>query len=176
MEPDILKNTFTTLYEAESDSVYRFCLFRTSDKDVALDLMQDTFMRFWDALSQGEREIQNERALLFAIARNSIIDWYRKKKSLSLEALAEQSEVDVEVFLGTTEGDAIEMEFEAKQLMEKIQKLEPLQQQVVYLRYVEDLGPKEIAEIVGESVNVVSVRIHRGIQQLRKIAGYDEKI
>lgn len=174
MESDFLKNKFTVLYEAESDAIYRFCLFRTSDKEVALDLMQDTFMRFWDTLSQGKRDIQNERAFLFTVARNCIIDWYRKKKSLSLDALAEKINVDAEVFLGTT-GDAIETEVEAKQLMEKIQKLDPSYQQVVYLRYVEGLGPKEIAGIVEESVNVVSVRIHRGIQQLRKIAGYDEK-
>lgn len=174
MESDILKK-FIRLYDDESASVYRFCVLRTSDKDAAVDLMQDTFMRYWDVLSRGEKQVRNDRAFLFAIARNRLIDWYRKKKSLSLDSLAEGSNADAEVFADTAHQDDIEMGYEAKFLMEKMRELDPLYQQAVYLRFVEDLAPKDIANIIGESANVVSVRIHRGIQQLRKLAGYDEK-
>ncbi|MFA6278709.1 MAG: sigma-70 family RNA polymerase sigma factor [Candidatus Paceibacterota bacterium] len=176
MEQDISKNQFIQLYTNESDAIYRFCLLRTSDKDVAVDLMQDTFMRFWNVLSQGEKKVENKRAFLFTVARNSIIDWYRKKKTLSLDALAEGSETDAETFMpvGQKKED-IEMTHEAKFLLERIRELDPLYQQVVYLRFVEGLGPKDIAEIIGESANVVSVRINRGLQQLRKVAGYDEE-
>ena len=176
MEPDTLKNQFNQLYTDESDAIYRFCLLRVSDKEVALDSMQDTFMRFWDVLLRGEKKVENERAFLFTIARNSIIDWYRKKKTLSLDALAENAEADVESFMpaGQGRGD-LEMAHEATYLMDKIRELEPSYQQVVYLRYVEGLGPKDIAGIVGESENAISVRLNRGIKQLRMIAGYDEK-
>ena len=175
MESDILKNKFIRIYNDESSSIFRFCFLRTSDKEVAIDLMQDTFMRFWNSLSRGGKEIRNERAFLFAIARNSITDWYRKKRTLSLESLAENSEMDVEAFMNTPQKEEIEMAHEAKFLMEKICELDPLYQHVIYFRFVEGLGPKEIAEILGESMNVVSVRIHRGIKQLRSVAGYDEK-
>lgn len=175
MDQDIPKKQITTLYANESDAIFRFCFFRTSDKEVALDLTQDTFVRFWDVLSRGEQKIENERAFLFTIARNLITDWYRKKKTLSLDALAEKADSDVELFmLDTAPREDIELQHEARYLLERLQELEPLYQQVVYLRYVEDLKPKEIAEILGESVNSISVRIHRGIKQLRKIAGYDE--
>lgn len=175
MDSDI-KNQFIALYNEESDSIFRFCLLRTSDRDVALDLMQDTFLRFWDAFSQGKQRIQNKKAFLFAIARNGIIDWYRKKKSLSLDALAEDAEVNVEVFMDRSTGDRedIEMGHEARFLLEKIREIDTRYQQAVYLRYVEDLGPKEIAEVLGESVNIVSVHIYRGLKQLKKIAGYDD--
>ncbi|MBI2025628.1 RNA polymerase sigma factor [Candidatus Kaiserbacteria bacterium] len=175
MESDTIKNKFINLYHNESDSVFRFCLLRTSDAEVAVDIMQDTFMRFWNALSRGGKEIRNERAFLFSIARNGIIDWYRKKKPVSLESLAEEAETDAEAFMDTAQKEDIEMEHEAKLLMEKIRELEPLYQQAVYLRFVEDFRPKEIAEILGETTNAVSVRIHRGVRQLRKLAGYDEK-
>jgi len=175
MEPDTIKNKFIRIYDDESDSIYRFCLLRTSDKDVAVDLMQDTFMRFWDVLSREGSGIQNMRAFLFTIARNSIIDWYRKKKSLSLDALTEgEGGMDVERFLDMPQRNDLEMAHEAKFLMEKIREIDSHYQQVVYLRFVEGLEPREIADIIGESANVVSVRIHRGIKQLRKITGYDE--
>lgn len=174
MTSDILKKQFTKLYTEESDSIYRFCLLRTSDKEVAIDVMQDTFVRFWEALSRGDEEIRNGRALLFTIARNRIIDWYRKKKTLSLEALAERSEADAESFMGTVQKDEIEMASEARLLMEKLGELDPLYQEVVYFRFVEGLGPKDIAQILDESANVISVRIHRGLQQLRELTGYDE--
>ena len=54
-------------------------------------------------------------------------------------------------------------------MLERIKELDTTYQQVVYLRFVEDLSPKEIAAIVNRPVNVVSVRINRGIQELRKL-------
>lgn len=174
MTSDIQTTQFTKLYIDESDSVYRFCLLRTSDKEAALDIMQDTFMHFWDAWSREKGAIRNKRAFLFAIARNRIIDWYRKKKTLSIEALTEGSEADIEAFADVAGREEIEMGHEARSLLEKIREIDPLCQQAVYFRFVEGLGPKDIAQILGESANVVSVRIHRGLRQLKKIAGYDE--
>lgn len=174
MESNILKNKFTRVYTEESDSIYRFCFLRTSDKEAAIDIMQDTFISFWDVLSEGKDEIRNERAFLFTIARNRIIDWYRKKKTVSLDAYAEDAGVDPEVFMPTIPKEAIEMAHEAAYLMEKLREIDPPYQQVVYLRFVEELKPKEIADILGESVNVISVRIHRGLKQLRSRAGYDQ--
>jgi RNA polymerase sigma factor (sigma-70 family) len=60
--------------------------------------------------------------------------------------------------------------------MEKIRELDPPYQQVIYLRFVEGLPPREIAEILKESPNTVSVRISRGLLQLKKITGYDVTI
>lgn len=172
---DTLQTQFTRLYDEQSNAVFRFCLLRTSDRDVAVDIMQETFMRFWEAYARRGEEIQSKRAFLFAIARNRIIDWYRKKKPQSLEALVERTGMEAEAFMDMTQAESIEMAAEAKFLVEKIRELDPLYQEVIYFRYVEDLGPKEIAEILGESANAISVRIHRGLKQLRTAAGYDEK-
>ncbi|MFA6414883.1 MAG: RNA polymerase sigma factor [Candidatus Paceibacterota bacterium] len=175
MDSTIQEKQFTQLYAEESDSIFRFCYFRTSDRDVAIDLMQETFLRYWEVLLREGKKVENKRAFLFTIARHCIIDWYRKKKTLSLDALVGETDADVEVFMETTVSrKEIEMEHEARFLMEKIRDMDPLYQQVVYLNFVEGLAPKEIADIVGESSNTISVRIHRGIKQLRKLAGYDE--
>src|SRR6185436_7404745 len=88
---DRVADVFGEVYEKESDAIFRFCLLRTSDRDVALDFTQDTFMRFWNSLLL-EKDIKNHRTFLFTIARNVVIDWYRKKKSFSLEKMMETAE------------------------------------------------------------------------------------
>lgn len=163
---------FQEIYEAESNAVFRFCLLRTSDHDLALDLTQDTFMRFWNTLCK-EKKIKNCRAFLFAVARNLIIDWYRKKKAVSLESILIEGSEDKNELLASSQH--IEIEAEAKYLIRHINALDETYRDAVYLRCVEGLKPKEIASIIGESANVVSVRINRGLRILRETMHYDEK-
>jgi len=62
---------------------------------------------------------------------------------------------------------------EGRYLIEKINELPPIYQQPIYLRFVEDLSPVEIREILGISTNAASVRINRGLLELRKKAGFN---
>ena len=169
-----MKNKFISIYNKLSDSVFRYCIFRISDRDVALDITQDTFTKYWDVLAKGQN-IKNDKALIFTIARNLIIDHYRKKKSVSLDALSETDDDEpVEEFVlidGNKKYD-IEIETEGRFLISKIIELPKSYQQIMYLRYVEGMNPDEIAKIIGISTNATSVKIHRGIAELKKITGY----
>ena len=60
-------------------------------------------MRFWDTLCK-EKQIKNCRAFLFAVARNLIIDWYRKKKAVSLEGLLFEGSEDKNELLSSSAG------------------------------------------------------------------------
>ncbi len=162
-----IEKVFGEVYSRESDAIFRFCLLRTSDRDVALDFTQDTFMRFWNSLVL-EKDIKNHRTFLFTIARNIVIDWYRKKKSYSLDAMLE-SEVEGRASFQPISTSDVEMEVEAEMLIEKIRQLPEPYSNAVYLRCVEELKPREISEILGESANVISVRISRGLEQLRQL-------
>jgi RNA polymerase sigma-70 factor (ECF subfamily) len=169
-----VKEKFISIYNKLSDSVFRYCIFRISDRDVALDITQETFTKYWDTLSAGEK-INSDRALIFTIARNLIIDHYRKHKSCSLESLSETEDGEnIEEFtlIEDNQKCEIELETEARFLISKIKELPKSYQQIIYLRYVEDMKPDEIAKILGISVGAVSVRIHRGIEGLKKITGY----
>ena len=100
---------FQKIYETESDAIFRFCLTRVSNRDQALDITQETFLRLWKTLNQDEK-VLNNRAFLFTIAHRLIIDWYRKKKSLSLDRMInnKEREVDFDVIDETT-NDNIEV-------------------------------------------------------------------
>jgi len=162
-----LEKIFVEIYHQESDAIFRFCFLRVSDRDLALDLTQETFMRLWQSLLLN-KNIRNHRAFLFTIARNKVIDWYRKKKPLSLEALRENLHDDGSI-ISLVAKESVIMEVEAKFLIDKIKELSEPYSRAVYLRYVEEFKPREISRILGESSNVISARINRGVKQLREV-------
>ena len=79
-----IRKQFINIYNAESDAVFRYCLLRTSSRELSLDISQESFTRLWDSMFKNKK-ILNHRAFLFTITRNLIIDWYRKKRSVSIE-------------------------------------------------------------------------------------------
>ncbi|MEI7765498.1 MAG: RNA polymerase sigma factor [bacterium] len=166
-----ITETFKKTYEIESDVIFRFCLIRVSNREQALDLTQETFLRFWKSL-QEEEKILNERAFLFTIAKHLIIDWYRKKKSISLEGMMGEDDEPYDLLDKKTIAE-IEVGAEGRFILEKISELAPSYKDAVYLRFVEDLSPKEIGKILEISENACSVRINRGLEELRKITGYN---
>jgi len=177
MKADISYN-FEKTYKEESDSIFRFCLVRVSDRDQALDITQETFTRLWQSLLE-EKEILNMRAFLFTVAHHLIIDWYRKKKSFSLDSMMhktekKEGEVDYDPVDPRTVDD-LGLKAEARFLLDKINELPEASRDPVYLRFVEGLSPGEIGDILGISYNAASVRVNRGLAELRKRTGYDLK-
>lgn len=155
---------FMKSYEEHSDAILRYCIFQTSNRDVALDILQDTFTKTWLYLSEG-KEVDNIRAFLYKVAKNLIIDYRRKKKSYSLDAITETG-VDFE---GENEEESITDEFDKDFIIGKLENLEPSDQEILTMRYINEMSIKEIAEILDLSSNNVSVRIHRALERLKKI-------
>ncbi len=169
MKPDIT-HTFEEIYTTESDTLFRFCLTRVSDREQALDITQEAFVRLWQTMQKGD-EIQNTRAFLFTIIRHLIIDWYRKKKSIVFSKMADEETGEYDVIDAST-ADNLDLGPEGRYLLEKINELSPTYRDPVYLRYVEGLSPGEIGESLGISANAASVRVNRGLLELRKKTGY----
>jgi RNA polymerase sigma-70 factor (ECF subfamily) len=166
------QGAFTDIYNTEADALFRFCASRVSDREQALDLAQETFTRLWKSMNEGA-EIEYPRTFLYTIARNCIIDWYRKKKSLSLEAMSNpETDEPYEPVADDAETD-LGLKNEGRFLLSKINELSAGHRDAVYLRFVEGLSPPEIGKIIGISANAASVRITRGIEELRKLTGYE---
>jgi RNA polymerase sigma-70 factor (ECF subfamily) len=158
-------NTFQKIYDEESDAIFRFCLTRVSSREQSLDITQDTFMRLWESIVQ-KKDITNYRAFLFTIARNLIIDWYRKKKNISLDKIMEESDGKFDPIDDSIINN-LEIKSEGKYILNKISELGETYQTPLYLKFVDDLSIKEIAEILNISENATSVRINRGLEELR---------
>jgi RNA polymerase sigma-70 factor, ECF subfamily len=153
-------------YDEYSDAIFRYCCFKVSDREKAVDLTQDVFVKVWQYLLAqyllAGNEVENMKALLYKVARNLIIDEYRKKKFDSLDTMSEAGFEPAD----TGQLDTISI-VEAGLLVERIKELPDAYSEVVFMRYVDDLSVKEIAEALGEQENNISVRIHRGLHKLK---------
>lgn len=156
-----LEQQFLTAYRDFSDAIFRHCLLRVFDRELARDLTQETFTRTWTYIAEG-KTIENVRAFLYRVATNLIINEVRRKKPYSLDALHEQG------FNPGAASSALE-EAETHEITAVFAVLASPYREAVILRYIDGFSPKEIAEMLGESENVVSVRIHRGIKKAQEI-------
>jgi RNA polymerase sigma-70 factor (ECF subfamily) len=152
-----------------SDELFRHCSIRLSDRERALEITQETFVRAWQYMQRGE-EIRELRPFLYRILRNLIIDEYRKVKSTSLEAMVDDESEGVEHLLPPDESNTLEAaidRFDGIRALERLKELPDTYREVLLLRYVDGLSPSEIAKEIGETENAVSVRIHRGLKKLK---------
>ena len=170
-----LNDAFLAIYTDHSDAIFRFSCSRVSDRDQALDITQEVFGRLWQSMI-AHNVIEYPKTFLFTIARNLIIDWYRKKKSISLESMANSETEEPYEPIADDAETRVQMDAEGRFLVDKIGQLSAGYRDVIYLRYVEGLSPVEISSIIGTTVNATSVRINRGLEELRKLTGYDIEV
>jgi DNA-directed RNA polymerase specialized sigma24 family protein len=100
---------------------------------------------------------------------NLIIDEYRRRKEYSLDVLLAEEGTDEGSFPELYEGGIEELTFmlDAQKASLLINDLPIVYREVLTFRFVDGLGPKEISELIEESENVVSVRIHRALKMLK---------
>ena len=158
-----IQNQFLEAHEKYQDAIYRHCFFRVYNKAKAEELVQETYMRAWQYLAQG-KVVENLRAFLYRIASNLIIDDSRKKKEESLEVLMEKSPAFEPSYDGAKK---IEKQILYNEVIENMQSLPEDYREILMYRYVQDLDPKEIAEILGTNANNVSVKINRAVKALK---------
>jgi len=168
------EKAFNDAFEAYSDALFRHASFRLSDRDRAYDLTQDTFFKAWDYVSGGG-VIKHYKSFLYRILHNLIIDEYRKKKSGSLDELLENEAAAPAIEALMSQGSVQETEeaYDEEALVEKIRlripELPDDYRTTLTLRFIDGLSTAEIADAIGVSKNVVSVRIHRGVEKLRSL-------
>lgn len=143
-----------------SDAIFRFCMVKVSNVELAEDFTQEVFTRYWQALRDG-KIMTNTRAYLYTIANNMAKDWYKKKKSDSLDARTDAG------YEPRDPNADPQSDSEYRSMLRAMDGLEDSDKHVLLLRFVEGLDPKDIAEILGESANTISVRIHRALERLR---------
>ncbi len=163
MDIEEQKKEFLKVYDENSDALFRQCFFKVHDRELAKDILQETFVRTWDYIYKG-KTILNMRAFLYRTLNNLVIDEYRKKKAISLDYLDEEG-FNPEAPEGISANDR----FEGVRAMKLLDDLPSPYKEAVYMRFVSGLELWEISEITGESENTVSVHVHRGLKKLKEI-------
>lgn len=141
------------------EPIYRFCYWKIHDSTEAQDITQDTFMRFINAV-QTYSDIENPKSLLYTIASNLCTNWIKKIHPASLDTLELSAELAVDDFSDAS--------IKSISLSNAISTLSNLQQEVLLLRYGQDLKVNEIAEILGLSRFQVMYRMRGALKELKK--------
>lgn len=168
-----IKNHFENVYKSFSDEIFRFILLRVGSREDALDILQEVFFKFWQTLGKGEA-ILKEKAFLFKVARNKVIDWYKKKKPASLESFFGEDGEEMEVVIPDEESYVkINLSSEASWVLGMLSEIPPLHAEMIKMRFVENMTPAEIAELLSISGNAASLRINRALAVFRAKLGID---
>ena len=165
-DPDLLDR----LIEQYQFRLFRYLLHLTGSRERAEDFFQETWLRVLERGHQYDGKWKFE-AWLFAIARNLVLDWHRRKKPQSLESLAGRDE-DAAVFEPPDAKSATPLE----QAMEAelrtgialgLARVPAIYREVLVLRFQEEMQIEEIAGVTGVPLSTVKSRLYRGIEALK---------
>lgn len=155
----------TNLYDTYAQDIFRYLVVRIGNRERAQDIVQEVFIRAWRHV-HGGGELTEPRAFLYTIAHNLYVnDVTRTKPQVSLDDLSE-SGFDIPD-PGNDVDTMTSVEHQAE-ILKRIESLPDTYREIFILRFTVGLSIKEIAERLKISDNVVSVRIHRGIEYLQE--------
>lgn len=153
---------FCKLYDKYFNKIYSFIYFKTLRKEVAEDITSQTFISALEKIQTFKFHKGTFSAWLYRIARNKIIDTYRAKHNHIDISNAWNLSSKENVHLST----GIKDDFE--KVMTVLNKLKPIQREIVLMRIWDGLSHKEIAQIIGKSESNCKMIFSRTIKKLRK--------
>ncbi len=171
-------NALDLLVDRYMSIIYRFIYRQMGNAEDANDITQDVFVKAWKNLKKYNPN-QNFKTWIMTIARNSSIDYLRKRKSINFSKLNNDfSDEEFEDTLVDSEPlpDEVYERGEAKGVVEGLMKvLTETQRSAINLRINEDLSFEEIAEVLGRPLNTVKSDFRRGLIAMRKSLESDPK-
>jgi RNA polymerase sigma-70 factor (ECF subfamily) len=155
---------FGLLYERYVRQIYKYIYYRTSNAPDAEDLTAKVFFQALNNLHRYESRGLPFSAWLFRIAHNVVANWHRdsgRRKTVELEdtIVATHSRIDPVATAETNE--------EYEELKQVIAKLPADRQQLLFLKFVEDLPNAQIAEVMRKSEGAIKALLHRTVTSMR---------
>ncbi|MEK7554606.1 MAG: sigma-70 family RNA polymerase sigma factor [Patescibacteria group bacterium] len=157
--------SFDALYEHYLSPIYRFIYMKVSHREEAEDLTHEVFASCWQNLPRYRSKGFPFSSWLYQIARNKVIDHYRVKRStIPLE------DVDAELVAADFGIErALENRFAIEKIRGALRTLTPDQQDVILMKFMEDLSHREIAAALSKSEGAIRLIQHRALNELRRL-------
>ncbi|MDP2586188.1 MAG: sigma-70 family RNA polymerase sigma factor [Candidatus Komeilibacteria bacterium] len=161
---------FGQLYELYFDKIYHFLLSRSGfNRELAEDLTSQTFLQALEKINRFKWQGVPFGAWLYRIAINNLNSHWRKHKRVlttdddNLAKLADDFSD-----LNQTDASTVD-QFDLAALYKAIKQLSEEDQNLLALKYFQDLSYEEISAAIGLSVNSVGVKLHRAVKKLKKL-------
>lgn len=155
-----MKNNFLSFYETFFDDVYRYVYFKVGNKWDTDDIVSEIFKKAYE----NYRTIRtNPKSWLFSIARNTISDFYRKKKEIPTDDDLEK------YYYPDIWEDKFNKEIELDCLKKSIYSLPKDEIEIINLKYFSGMTHKEISEQIKKTEGAVKMKAFRIIQKLKSL-------
>jgi RNA polymerase sigma-70 factor (ECF subfamily) len=159
------QKAFDEVYEHFLTPIYRYLYLRVKHKQLAEDLTQAVFVKIYQSLDKMT-DFSKPLAYFFTIARNTLIDYFRTHKAIDLE--------EDRILLNIPDSKrgpyaATEKQDDIKSLTRLIGRLSPDQQEVIILKFINDLTNKEISVLINKSEEAIRQLQSRGIKALKNL-------
>lgn len=156
------KEAFGRLYQIYVDRIFRFVFFRVGqNQETAEDLVSDIFLKSWEKLDMFDGK--NFQAWVYMIARNRIVDFYRSQKP--------QTVLDEQIEGKETVEEKVFQTLEIERVQKALKHLTDEQQEIIVMKFVQDLANSEIAEILGKKEEAIRAMQYRAIKRLKEVLG-----
>lgn len=161
------KAAFSALYGQHLSRIYRFIFLKVSDKEEAEDLTHEVFLSAWQNIGAYRYQGLPFSSWLYRIARNAVIDFYRSsanKKTVQIEMASENL-----IKLPAQDPDMLDTRMEIEKTKKAIALLKPEYQDVIIMRFIENLSYEEVAAALGKSEGALRIMQHRALKELKLI-------
>lgn len=152
------------LYKTHYTPLFRYLYYRVRNQDDAEDLAQTVFVKAFNSLKEGMWNGAGGIKYLFTIARNTLIDHYRRAKHVAIA-----SDELIESFADLIATDEPVREREKREMIAVgLKVLREAEAEAVNLRFMSDMDYDAIAAIMGKRPDAVRQLVHRGLKTLKK--------
>ncbi|MBD3248117.1 sigma-70 family RNA polymerase sigma factor [Candidatus Falkowbacteria bacterium] len=165
------KDSFVKAYDMYVEDIHRFVYFKVGSQEEANDITSKVFLKTWGYILKESLDRERSlRALIYKIARNTIIDHYReqsRKSESSIDASEGLSEslVDEKQDLAK----ALEIDSDIEMIKKALPMIKDEYREVIIMHYINEMSFAEIADITGKSKGNVRVISYRALKALKEI-------
>ncbi len=156
------QEAFAKIYDLYVTPIYRYIFYKVSDSDVE-DLTEILFLKAWENIRKyKKRKNTSFKSWLFRIAHNLVVDHYRLNR--------EHASLDPWISDTKKEADPARLAQDSlnnEQLKMAISKLKRGYQQILILKFINDLSNTEISEVLKKSEGSVRILQFRALKALK---------
>lgn len=166
------EEVFKELVEKYTSPLYNFVV-RFVGKNNTPDIIQEIFIKVWKNLHKFNEEKASFKTWIFTIAKNTVTDFLRRKKSFLFSDIREEDENDsfAESIpdTGLLPDEALQKLQDSDLLNKLLEKIPVHQKTILILHYQEDMTFDEISKVLEKPLNTVKSHHYRAIVALRKM-------
>lgn len=154
---------FGALYERYLERIYRYVRVRVSEETIAEDMTENVFLRAYESIDRYQERGFPFSAYLYRIARNQIVDYYRKRKEEAPIEAVDQTIADTQDL-----DDGLILSDQVQEILTALETLPEAYQEVIRLRVVLDMSTSDVAEWMNRSEGATRVLLHRALKAMRE--------